>query len=121
MATSSPDLKLAVHLAAPFARPGQPNQPLSFRLLPEGGMVVINADGRKLWFTLDEVNQAREVLGIKPVPPPPAPPKPKEERMNPDITSRPPAKTRDGESEMIVLPPDLKHLEKKIHDKISRY
>ncbi|MEN6403535.1 MAG: hypothetical protein ABFD94_16460 [Armatimonadia bacterium] len=69
MAAFSLDLKLAVHLAAPFARPGQPNQPLSFRLLPEGGMVVINADGRKLWFTLDEVNQAREVLGMKPVRP----------------------------------------------------
>lgn len=41
--------------------------------------------------------------------------------MNPDITSRPPAKTRDSESEMIVLPPDLKRLEKKIHDKTDRY
>ncbi len=39
------------------------------RLLPEGGMVVIAADGRKLWFSADEVNAAREKLAqpAKPV------------------------------------------------------
>ena len=39
------------------------------RLLPEGGMVIIAADGRKLWFSADEVNAAREKLTqpVKPV------------------------------------------------------
>jgi hypothetical protein len=32
------------------------------RLLPDGGMVVIAADGRKLWFSADEVTAAREKL-----------------------------------------------------------
>ena len=120
MVPSNPEQKLAAFLAAPFARPGESSHPLSFRLLPEGGMVVINADGRKLWFTLEEVNQARNSLGMQPLPTPPAPPKAPEQRLNPAISSRPSGGSRDGKSEMIVLPPDLKHLEKKIHDKPRR-
>lgn len=27
------------------------SEPLSYRLLPDGGLCVIAADGRKLWFT----------------------------------------------------------------------
>ena len=120
MPARNPEPRLAQHLAAPFARPGYPAQPLSFRLLPDGGMVVICADGRKLWFTLEEVNQARAELNMQPLPPPPVKPAPPEERPNPAYSSRPSGGSRDGKSEMIVLPPDLKHLEKKIHDQSDR-
>ena len=41
---------------------GRRGAPLAFRLLPEGGMVVIAADGRKLWFSVEEVNRAAETL-----------------------------------------------------------
>ena len=120
MPASSAETRLAHHLAAPFILPGQSAKPLSFRLLPEGGMVVISADGRKLWFTLDEVNAAREKLNLPLVKPkPPANPPPKVE-FNPNISSRPTGGSRDGLSEMIVLPPDLKHLEAKAHDKTHR-
>ena len=63
-----PDLLLAQTLAAPFT-PRSQGTPLSMRLLPEGGMVIIAADGRKLWFSADEVNAAREKLTqpVKPV------------------------------------------------------
>lgn len=121
MPALSPELKLAQHLAAPFARQGDPGKPLSFRLLPDGGMVVISADGRKLWFTLEEVNRSRAELGMKPVAAKKLPEQPKEDPPNTKITSRPPAGTRDGKSDMIVLPPDLKHIEKMIHDKTYRH
>ncbi len=121
MPALSPELKLAQHLAAPFARQGDPGKPLSFRLLPDGGMVVISADGRKLWFTLEEVNRSRAELGMKPVVVKAKPKPTQEEAPNINITSRPPAGTRDGKSEMIVLPPDLKHIEKMIHDKTKRH
>ena len=77
MPADSPELKLARLLAKPFVQRSTDDRPLSFRCLPEGGMVVISADGRKLWFTLDEVNQARTELGMKPIAAtvkPPAPP-----------------------------------------------
>ena len=121
MPAPSPELKLVERLAAPFARAGEPGKPLSYRLLPEGGMVVISADGRKLWFTLEEVNQARAELGMQPVAAKERPQPPPDEPRNPNITSRPPAGTRDGKSEMIVLPPDLKHIEKMIHDQTRRH
>lgn len=57
-AKSNPDLLLAQTLAAPFTPRGQ-GSPLSLRWLPDGGMVVIAADGRKLWFTAVEVSSAR--------------------------------------------------------------
>jgi hypothetical protein len=121
MPAPSPEIKLAERLAAPFARAGERGKPLSYRLLPEGGMVVISADGRKLWFTLEEVNRVREELGMKTVAAKKRPQPPPEEPPNPAISSRPPAGTRDGKSEMIVLPPDLKHIEKMIHDKTRRH
>lgn len=121
MPAASPELKLAEHLAQPFCRPCEQGKPLSYRLLPEGVMVVISADGRKLWFSLEEVNQARTELGLKIVPAKKCPKPPQEEPANLSITSRPPAGTRDGKSEMIVLPPDLKHIEKLIHDKTGRH
>jgi len=120
MATSSAEARLAELLAAPFLKPGQSRSPLSFRLLPEGGMVVISADGRKLWFTLEEVNAGREKLGLplikvkKPVS------QPQTTEFNPRISSRPTGGSRDGLSEMIVLPPDLKYLEARAHDKTHR-
>ncbi len=64
---NSPDalLKdLAAHLAKPFLLPGHSGQPLSLRCLPDGGMVVIAPDGRKLWFTAREVGTARHKLNM---------------------------------------------------------
>lgn len=117
MPADSPELKLARLLAKPFVQRSTDDRPLSFRCLPEGGMVVISADGRKLWFTLDEVNQARTELGMKPIAATVKPPAPPEKREIPRVSSAPPGGSRDGQSEMIVLPPDLKHLEELIHDK----
>lgn len=37
-------------------------EPLSLRGLPDGGMCVIAADGRKLWFTPQQVGAAVEAL-----------------------------------------------------------
>ena len=120
MAASSAEARLAELLAAPFLKPGQPRSPLSFRLLPEGGMVVIAADGRKLWFTLEEVNAARETMHMPLVKAKAPVSQPEEREFNPRISSRPTGGSRDGLSEMIVLPPDLKHLEAKVHDKTRR-
>jgi hypothetical protein len=122
MAPASAEQRLAARLAAPFTRPGQSKAPLSFRLLPEGGMVVISANGRKLWFTLDEVNSARAELGLPEVKPPLKPEKLKEEKpvKHSDFSAPSAPRTRDGQSEMLVLPPDLKHLEQEINAKIRR-
>jgi hypothetical protein len=60
-----PDLLLAQTLAAPFT-PCSQGTPLSLRRLPDGGMVVIAGDGRKLWFSADEVTAAREKLAGPP-------------------------------------------------------
>ena len=55
--------RLAELLARPFSHGmGRGSAPLSFRLLPDGGMVVITTDGRKLWFSKEEVNAASESL-----------------------------------------------------------
>ena len=66
----SPEMLVAKTLAEPFNPSGQGNTsslpersiPLSCRSLPDGGMVVIAADGRKLWFSAEEVNRVREEL-----------------------------------------------------------
>jgi len=61
----SPEMLVAKTLAEPFSPSGQGSStavPLSCRSLPDGGMVVIAADGRKLWFSAEEVNRAREEL-----------------------------------------------------------
>lgn len=121
MPGDSPELRLARRLAKPFARGAADDRPLSFRCLPDGAMVVISADGRKLWFTLEEVNQARSELGMKTVLPAAKPPAREEKSTPPLVSSKPPAGSRDGKSEMIVLPPDLKHLEEKVHDKLRRH
>ena len=58
--------RIAEALAKSFSSGrGRAGAPLAFRLLPEGGMVVIAADGRKLWFSADEVDQAAESLSVK--------------------------------------------------------
>ncbi len=63
---TDPNAKIAETLAAPFSNgKGRGSAPLSFRLLPEGGMVVITNDGRKLWFSTEEVAAARENVVIK--------------------------------------------------------
>lgn len=121
MSPASAEQRIAERLAAPFTRPGRGKAPLSFRLLPEGGMVVISADGRKLWFSLDEVNTARAEMGLPQLKAPPKPEIKKEEiapRLESSYRSAP--RTRDGQSEMLVLPPDLKHLEQKANVKNRR-
>lgn len=119
-AKSSTEQRLAAELSRPFLLPGQAGQPLSYRSLPDGGMVVIAADGRKMWFTCREVNVARRKLGQAVVRP---------GGSNDGMTDYDPAKPgryypqarfREGDSEMIVLPEDLKHLEKKINERPFR-
>jgi predicted NAD/FAD-binding protein len=62
MATKpSPEQLIAATLAAPFS-PRSQGKPLSLRRLPDGGMVVIAADGQKLWFDAAEVQQAKMYL-----------------------------------------------------------
>jgi hypothetical protein len=103
------DARLAAELARPFVPSGKP---LSFRSLPDGGMVVIAADGRKLWFTCREVNEVRRKFRAAAVKP---------STRNDGLTEldqvNPPPfsgnlRTRDGVSQSITLPPDLKYLER---------
>jgi len=121
---TSPDAllnKLAAHLAKPFLLPGQSGQPLSLRCLPDGGLVVIAADGRKLWFTKREVDRARQQLDMPGVKPDASAADPKAPRLHDIDASKigyhpnPSGMTRDGLSEIIVLPKDLKHLEEKVN------
>ncbi len=58
---SNPNRLLAQTLAAPYTLHGQEN-PLAFKPLHDGGMVVITADGCKLWFSAAEVQTARRQL-----------------------------------------------------------
>ncbi len=121
MSPANAEQRLAARLAAPFTQPGRGKAPLSFRMLPEGGMVVISADGRKLWFTLEEVNAARAELGVPQVK---APPKPEKKNVGiaPQLEFSSPSapRTRDGQSEMLVLPPELKYLEERANVKNRR-
>lgn len=118
---------LAAHLAKPFLLPGQSGQPLSLRCLPAGGMVVIAVDGRKLWFTPLEVCRARKELKQPAV-------KKTIAADNPNFTplhepdprrrhnlTKTTCKTREGMSEMLVLPQELKYLEEQIHDRSRKY
>lgn len=107
------DARLAAELARPFVPAGKP---LSCRALPDGGMVVIASDGRKLWFTCREVNVVRQKLRSPVVKPTPA-----NDGLIDEDLSKPgkydlKARRREGESDMIALPPDLKHLERIDHD-----
>lgn len=121
------DLILAAHLVKPFLLPGQSGQPLSLRCLPDGGMVVIAADGRKLWFTALEVCRARKQLhqseAKSPVLPADAEVKPLHD-VDPRksaLNARAVGKSRDGMSEMIVLPKSLKHLEEQVDANNRKY
>ena len=115
----SSDLRLAAHLANPFLLPGQSGQPLSLRSLADSGMVVITPDGHKLWFTALEVCRAKKEMNQDTTP------KTKAVRgtkvlheIDPrksTLTAKPSGKSRDGLSEMIVLPEDLKYLEEQIN------
>jgi len=109
---NSRDALLAAALARPFLPSGQVGAPLSFRELPDGGMVVITPDGRKLWFTCAEANAVRRELRLAVVIPPKTEKKPEEIRYRRPAPPAPPHPLREGESVMIILPPDLKHLEK---------
>lgn len=124
---TTPNASLAAHLVKPFLLPGQSGQPLSLRCLPDGGMVVIAADGRKMWFTALEVCRGRRELHqsqIKsPVLPADAQVKPLHE-IDPrktNLNARPIGKSRDGQSEMIVLPQSLKHLEELVDANNRKY
>jgi hypothetical protein len=120
----SAEALLAAHLAKPFLLPGQTGQPLSFRGLPDGGMVVIAADGRKLWFTTLEVGRARKQLKQPTVTSPKNNDGPRlhePDPRHPAVTSGRKAGSRDGKSEMIVLPESLKHIEEEIHARSARY
>ncbi|HCS38719.1 MAG TPA: hypothetical protein DIW44_03935 [Anaerolineaceae bacterium] len=124
---NSLDLLLAAHLVKPFLLPGQSGQPLSLRCLPDGGMVVIAVDGRKLWFTALEVCRAKRTLGQSAtkstVLPADANVKPLHEvdLRKSKLNNRPIGKSRDGMSEMIVLPPSLKHLEEEVNANNRKY
>ena len=117
---NSSDSQIAAHLAKPFILPGQNAQPLSFRALPDGGMVVIAADGRKLWFTVNEVAKVcKELNLLAPAKPATTPGAEIPQLHEPDrnrCLSQVPGRTREGVSELISLPPDLKYLEERIHD-----
>ena len=109
------DQDIAAHLAHPFMLPGQSGQPLSFRCLPDGGMVVIAQNGRKMWFTALEVCRARKEMKLPPQKPPANPSAVILKDLDPNspsLTSQPPGRMREGESVSIALPESLKHLRK---------
>lgn len=56
-----PELLLAKTLAAIFT-PRSQGEPLAYRRLPDGGMTVITADGRKLHFEAKQVAEAEQRL-----------------------------------------------------------
>ena len=124
---SNPDVALAAHLAKPFLLPGQSGQPLSLRCLPDGGMVVIACDGRKLWFTAREVCKARKELNQPAVKTPQAQPDTNFTALHepdphkPVISSHIRAKSRDGMSELISLPESLKFLEERVNEQSRKY
>lgn len=102
--------KVAQKLVQPFSRArGRGSAPLAYRLLVEGGMVVITSDGRKLWFTADEVSKVMEDL---------APGTGEEQKETVKNTSRfkPTGLLREGDKPsaynglpaLVVLPPSQK-------------
>ena len=116
-AKNSLDARLAAELARPFLLPGQTGLPLSFRALPDGGRVVIAVDGRKLWFTCREVNVERQKIRVPAVKPTAANDGLTDQDYRLPTKYTPHARFREGESDYISLPPDLKHLEKEFRDK----
>jgi hypothetical protein len=113
---------LAAELARKFLLPGQSGQPLSFRMLPDGGMVVIVSDGRKLWFTIREVNTARGKLGIPQVKP--GAPQPggliERDQIENLISASKLGCKGEGVPLMIVLPESLKHLDRRANGRANR-
>ena len=117
---NSSDLQIATHLAKPFLLPGYSGQPLSFRALPDGGMVVIAPDGRKLWFTVKEVTRACKDLKLRaPAKPAAAPGAEIQQLHEPDRTcslSQVSGRSSEGNCSLIVLPPDLRYLKERTYD-----
>ncbi len=107
-AKNNPDARLAAELAQPFQTGGKP---LSFRALPDGGMVVITADGRKLWFTCREANVARQKLGLAAV----RPTAQNDGLIDEDVVKAAPKKPLPPPKK-IFLPPDLQYLERMDYD-----
>jgi hypothetical protein len=116
---------LAAHLVRLFLLPGQSPQPLSWRALPDGGMVVIASDGRKLWFTPNELRAARKELNLRPQPLPQTSNLPKSQILHEpvpghEVTSQVTGRSSEGRSVFIALPPSLEYLRGKKDDPIIR-
>jgi len=103
--------RVAQKLVQPFSRArGRSSAPLAYRLLADGGMVVITSDGRKLWFTAEEVSKVMEDL---------VPNAGEEQKETAKNTSRfkPTGLLREGDRPsaynglpaLVVLPPSQKH------------
>jgi hypothetical protein len=90
-------------------------------------MVVIAADGRKLWFTPLEVGRARKALNQPEVKKPASAagsniaPLHEPDPLRKRLSAKPIGKTRDGMSELLVLPEELKYLEERYHDQPRKY
>lgn len=107
---SDPHQRAAELLARPFSKSrGRGSAPLSFRCLPDGGMVVITADGRKLWFTADEVKEVMDdPEAERPVPP--STPQTARSRFKPAglLPRQEAPEAYNGMPALIVLPPAAK-------------
>jgi len=97
-------------LAKPFSKDrGRGSAPLSYRSLPEGGMVVITADGRKLWFSAEEVRDAIDSLKQKSPLHPTSSQLPRSRFKPGGLMPRQEAPAAyDGMPSLIVLPPATK-------------
>lgn len=107
-AKSNLNQQIAETLAAPFtAVKGRGSQPLSHRALENGGMVVITADGRKLWFSAEEVAEASEKLTGEPreIKNQPAPVRPAAHTMKNTAAPAQSPRAYDGMPVLTVLPP----------------
>jgi hypothetical protein len=54
------DELIAQELAKPFIKE---DDKITFRKLPQGGMMIVLSDGRKLWFNSIEVLNAKRKIG----------------------------------------------------------
>ena len=121
---NNPELiKLADHLAHPFMLPGQTGQPLSFRLLEDGGMVVIAPDGRKLWFTALEVCRARKELLLPPAQAPAPGVKAVLQDIDPfknNLTYNLPMGRTTQDFSDLVIPESMNHIKERVDEHLRR-